>query len=263
MESHTDLLPMTFPLWATFLAIAGAALLALEVGYLLGRRRQQRREGEVHEEPRAMSGALLGFLAFVLAITFGGQMSRFDSYRQVAIDEANAIQKAWLDAEWMPSPHRENIRASLQEYTDRRINRLRADDFEGVISEADRLHEQLWNELRETRRVAGADTPIGQVAESIARMRSLHNTRVAIGVLERMHLVAWSTLIILMALGMGSMGYNAGIAGSRRTGVRVVLVVSFALLVTIIADMNKPEVGWIAVDQRALEFVRQSMPFDP
>jgi hypothetical protein len=263
MESQIYLLPLTFPLWAIFLFVAGTALLALEAGFLLGRRRQQRHKGDVHEEPRAISGALLGFLAFVLAITFGNQSSRFDSYRQVAIDEANAIQKAWLDAEWVPSPLRENIRASLEEYTDRRIEGLRADDIEAVISDADRLHVQLWNQLREAGLDGDLEKPVGQLAESIARIRTLHNNRLAIGMLERMHPVAWGTLIMLMVLGMGSMGYNAGVTGSRRTGVRMVLVVSFSLLVTITADLNKPEVGLISVDQQALEFVRKRMPFGP
>ena len=263
MESQVYLLPINFPLWGIFLAVAGTALLALELGYLLGRRRQRRGQADVHEEPRAMSGALLGFLAFVLAITFGNQESRFDSYRKVAIEEANAIQKAWLDAEWVPSPHREKIRASLREYTDRRIEGLRADDFDQVTGEADRLHDVLWDQLREANQGADAGKPVEQLAQSIARIRSLHNSRLAIGVLERMHPAAWATLIILMVLGMGSMGYNAGVTGSRRTGVRVLLVVSFSLLVTIIADMNKPEVGWISVDQRALEFVQKRMPVNP
>jgi hypothetical protein len=263
MESQIYLLPITFPLWGIFLGIAGVALLALEVGYLLGRRRQRRGKTDVHEEPRAMSGALLGFLAFVLAIVFGNQSGRFDSYRQVATDEANAIQKAWFDAEWIPSPHRENIRASLEEYTESRIEGLRADEFDRVTSDADRLHDQMWNQLRVAGRGGEDDKPIGQLAQSIAHIRSLHNTRLAIGVLERIHPVAWSTLITLMVLAMGSMGYNAGINGSRRTGIRVILVVSFSLLVTVIADINKPEVGWISVDQRALEHVRKRMPLQP
>ncbi len=263
MESQIYLLPITFPLWGIFLGIVSMALLALELGFVLGRRRQRRGKTNVHEEPRAMSGALLGFLAFVLAITFGNQESRFDRYRKVAVDEANAIQKAWLDAEWVPSPHREDIRASLREYTDSRIEGLRADDFDRVTSDADRLHDQMWNQLRAAGQGADGEKPIGQLAQSIANIRSLHNTRLAIGVLERMHPAAWSTLIILMVLGMGSMGYNAGITGSRRTGVRVLLVVSFSLLVTIIADLNKPEVGWISVDQRALEYVQKRMPVNP
>ena len=100
MESQIYLLPITFPLWGIFLGIVSMALLALELGFMLGRRRQRRGKTNVHEEPRAMSGALLGFLAFVLAITFGNQESRFDRYRKVAVDEANAIPAITARMTW-------------------------------------------------------------------------------------------------------------------------------------------------------------------
>ena len=251
------------PLWLIFLLTAGIAFLSMELGFALGQRRRRREEGDVHEESRAASGALLGFLAFVLAISFGNQASRFDDYRSLGVEEANAIQKAWLDAEWVPSPHRETFRAGLEKYVDQRIEMLRADAFEDLLQRSNQLHEQLWNDLKTAVRETGLNKPLEQLSGSLVQVRMLHNERVAVGLIERMHPVAWMTLVTLMVLSMGSMGYSAGIAGSRRTGIRIVVALSFSILVTIVADLNRPETGRISVDQQPLEVVRARMISEP
>jgi hypothetical protein len=78
---------MTLPLWVTFLAVTGIALHALEIGYLLGRRQH---DMDLHGEFQAMSGSLLGLLAFILAMTSGGQVTRFAVYGDSALHPARS-----------------------------------------------------------------------------------------------------------------------------------------------------------------------------
>ena len=118
MQSHGPL--DALPLWGLFMAILLLALLAVEGGYRLGKYRRSRSEQEQEAPVGAMVGATLGLLAFMLAFTFGLAAARFDTRRQVLLDEANAIGTAYLRA-GMLSDRREAIRALLRDYVDTRL----------------------------------------------------------------------------------------------------------------------------------------------
>jgi hypothetical protein len=59
------------PLWGVFATAAVSALLALEVGYRVGRWRHRRAVDEKVAPVGAMVASVLGLLAFMLAFTFG------------------------------------------------------------------------------------------------------------------------------------------------------------------------------------------------
>src|SRR4029450_7972437 len=90
------------PLWGLFLAILILVLLSVEGGYRLGKYRRSRSEEEKEAPVGAMAGATLGLLAFILAFTFGLAAARFDTRRQLLLDEANAIGTAYLRAGMLP-----------------------------------------------------------------------------------------------------------------------------------------------------------------
>ena len=105
------------PLWALFMAILLLVLLAIEGGYRLGQYRRSRSEQEKEAPVGAMVGATLGLLAFMLAFTFGLAAARFDTRRQLLLDEANAIGTTYLRAGMLPN-QREDILALLRDYVD-------------------------------------------------------------------------------------------------------------------------------------------------
>ena len=92
---YTTILDM-LPLWGLFLAILVLVLAAIEGGYRLGSYRHRRSIHEKDAPVGAMVGATLGLLAFMLAFTFGMAASRFDTRKQLVLDEANAIGTTYL-----------------------------------------------------------------------------------------------------------------------------------------------------------------------
>jgi hypothetical protein len=106
--------PLDFlPLWGLFATTVGVVLLAVEAGFRLGRWRHQRSEQEKEPPVGAMVGAILGLLAFPLAFTFGLAASRFDTRRELVLDEANAIGRTYLRAALLPAsiPGRKRLRS--------------------------------------------------------------------------------------------------------------------------------------------------------
>jgi|RhiMetdeSRZDD1v2_1073273.scaffolds.fasta_scaffold21094_2 hypothetical protein len=113
------------PLWGLFLAILLLILLSVEGGYRLGKYRRSRSEEEKEAPVGAMVGVTLGLLAFMLAFTFGLADARFDTRRQVLLDEANAIGTTYLRAGMLPD-RCEDIRTLLRDYVDVRLEAVRS-----------------------------------------------------------------------------------------------------------------------------------------
>ncbi len=57
----------------------------------------------------------LGLLAFMLAFTFGIAANRFDTRKQLVLDEINAIGTTYLRANTLPEPPRTKIRKLLRD----------------------------------------------------------------------------------------------------------------------------------------------------
>src|SRR5215510_9816126 len=129
---QNDALLDYLPLWALYVATVAFVLLSIELGYQLGRRRIRTREPEKESSVGEMIGASLGLLALLLAFTFGFAASRFETRRQVFLDEVNAIGTACLRAALLPESDRRDTRNLLRQYVDIRIEAVRS----GKIKEA-------------------------------------------------------------------------------------------------------------------------------
>ena len=66
-------------------------------------------------------GATLALLGFMLAFTFGFTASRFDSRKQLLLDEVNSIGTTFLRAGFLPEPHCTEVRGLIRKYVDLRI----------------------------------------------------------------------------------------------------------------------------------------------
>src|SRR5262245_51893138 len=99
------------------LLLVAAQMLVHEVCYWLGRRFRTRR-GDAHAEGvNVVVGAMLGLLAFVLALTLSFANSRFSERVQGTLSEANAIGTAWLRAVAIDHVRGPEIARLLEEYT--------------------------------------------------------------------------------------------------------------------------------------------------
>ena len=109
------------PLAALYIITAVVVLVSAEVGWRLGNYRRQLPHHEKDAPVGAIVGATLGLLAFLLAFTFGMAASRYDTRRQLVLQEANAIGTTYLRADMLPEPQRSEIRNLLREYAALRV----------------------------------------------------------------------------------------------------------------------------------------------
>ncbi len=251
------------PLWALLAVTVVLILLAVEAGFRLGRWRLRRAEHELDTPVGAIVAAILGLLAFLLAFTFGMAASRFELRRELILDEANAIGTTYLRAALVPEPHRAEIRTLLREYVDRRLEAVEPGATVPALARSEELQGRLW---AQTVRVAEKNpTPItGLFIQSLNEVIDMHAKRVTLGLRNRIPMTIWGALYFTAVLAMVGVGYHEGLTSSNRTLATVVLVVTFSVVLWLLADLDRPQEGLIRVSQQAMIDLRKSMtPSEP
>ena len=86
------------PLWGVFCLTVAMVLVSIWIGTFLGQRRRRKPDHEAEASLGAIISATLGLLAFMLAFTFGIAAERFQTRRQLLLEEVNAIGTTYLRA---------------------------------------------------------------------------------------------------------------------------------------------------------------------
>jgi hypothetical protein len=102
-----------FPVWFLCVAVIAVVALALRAGILVAQRVRRRSAAAdlASEGIGAVVGAVLGLLAFMMAITFGMAADRRDSRRALLLEEVNSIGTTYLRAGLIPEAQRDASRA--------------------------------------------------------------------------------------------------------------------------------------------------------
>jgi hypothetical protein len=246
------------PVWGLFLTTVVLVLAAIEGGYRFGSYRHRQRDHEQEAPVGAMVGATLGLLAFMLAFTFGMAASRFDTRKQLVLDEANAIGTTYLRTAMLPDK-REEVRTLLRSYVDSRLNAVRTGRVTEEILASEDLQGQLWTAATAIGLQHPDSIVVGLFVQSLNEVIDLHAKRVTAALRNRIPAAIWAALLIIALLSLASMGYHAGLVGTIRSLAIIVVAISFSAVIALIADLDRPQEGTLTVSQQALVDLRQSM----
>ena len=237
-------------------------LLSVECGYRLGRYRRSRQEQEKEAPVGTMVGATLGLLAFILAFTFGLAAARFDTRRQVLLDEANAIGTTYLRAGMLPE-RGDQIRALLRDYVDVRLDAVRSNNVAEGIRRSENIQQQVWAEAETVGQKNSNSIVVGLFVQSLNEMIDLHAKRLQAGVRSRIPGPIWVGLFAVAVLSLTAMGYLEGLSGTRRSLAIIAVAVAFSVVIELIADLDRPQEGVLRISQQALLDVQRSMTPPP
>ena len=229
------------PLWAFFPVTVLLVVAAIEVGYRLGQYRRQQSADEKEAPVGAMSAAALGLLAFFLTFTFGFASSRFDERRHAMLDEVNAIGTCYLRSRLLPTEDGTAVRSLLRQYVHERAE-LTAENIRSTIKHAEEIQHRLWTvAIKVCDQDRSAVTAL--FVSSLNNVIDLHTNRVTYGTRSRLPGVLWQALILVTVLSMGVLGYLEGLARSSRSPAILAVVLTFAVVMTLIADLDRPAEG--------------------
>jgi hypothetical protein len=245
-----------------FLSILGM----LEAGRYWGRKRRAEDPEGAREGIGAVDGALFGVMGLLIAFTFSGAASRYDTRRDLVVTEANAIGTAYLRLDLLPARTQAELRDDFRRYVDSRLAVYRA--LPDLAAAKDRLaasteiQNQIWSKAVTA---CNASEVNGNAVTSlvIAALNDMIDITTTRAMVLQAHPpgMVYAMLVLLVLVGGLLAGYGTA-AGRRRSWMHLIgYAALMAISIYIIIDFEFPRVGLIRLDRfdRVLVEVRESM----
>ncbi len=252
--------PIPVPAFFILFAIVGGA--CYEIGFRVGRWWQDREPGEQEGPTDMLVGSLLALMAFLLAVTMGMASDRFDSRRGLVLEEANAIETAFLRAGYLPQPARDQARELLRTYLPLRIVSSATSPVSANIQRGAELQDEMWAIEEEVASVNSSDL-IASFGESLTEIVNVGQSRITAALYTRVPGTVLWLLIAGSMLTLGMVGYSAGLKRRRSVLSAAVVVIALGAVLTLVIDIDRPREGFVTVSQQPLLDVQQRIGQPP
>lgn len=241
-----------------FLLTVVFMLSMLEAGYRFGLRAQNRPAKAQTAQVRALMGATLGLLAFMLAFTFSNAQSHFKDRMQYQIDEAVVAKNAFMQAGLAEEPLRTRTRELLLDFVDGRlelanaIRQARTNDIPPLLRRSEEIQLELWS--------LGVNDGF---MTSVLRLMDIHTYRLQAALVNRLPVIIWLTLYFTAVMSMIVVGYQAGLSLKRSPVATYSLALAFAAVMMLIMDLDRPLQSLFELDvgvmQQLADFMRTEL----
>jgi hypothetical protein len=245
--------------------IAGCILVTLlvagEVGWRVGH------GGRVEDDAlRALVGgiaaATLGLLGLLLGFTLSMAIGRYDARRTVIVDEANAIGTLWLRAGLLDEPLESELRGTLRDYTDARVDLGRVGSDLGRLRAArersGKLQGAIWSVVERAAQPGPSPAVVSSLIASANAVIDLDELRTS----SLENYVPAPIILLLVgvaAVALALFGWSFGATERRSTISMVLLALLVTTILTIIMDLNRPHRGMMRVGDESLLRLQKSI----
>lgn len=248
----------TLPISGIYVFVVFLMLLSGEIGYQFGRHAQSRKDKDAPAAIGPMVAGLMGMLAFVLAFTFSMAASQHDLRKQNVLKEANAIGTAYLRADLLEPPLALQVKRLLHEYVDIRLKAAAGADMNTAIAQSVDLQNRVWAQVSSAA-LENPNTNTALMIQALNDVIDMHETRISGGLRNRIPVDVWIALAAIITLSMLALGAQVGFSGKRRLVAELPMILAFAVLVTLVVDLNRPQSGLITIGQESMMTLQKSM----
>jgi flagellar basal body-associated protein FliL len=240
----------------------GGFLLATEAGFLLGRRSQSTTDEHSRSQIYTIQGAVLGLLALLLGFTFAMAMSRYDTRKQLVLEESNAIGTTFLRAQLLPESPRKEVSNLLRRYVEVRLDFYHAGNNQKLLREVRDKTERLQNQLWAYGAAVGAKDPravtTGLFLQSLNETIDLNATRIT-AMENHVPEITLVLLYFVAVMATGLIGYGCGLSGIRNFFVTIISSVLIGAVIMVIIDLDRPRHGLIRISQQRMIDLRDNL----
>lgn len=243
------------PLWTVLVAAVLTQVLFIEAGFRYGSARQVKQHKAQMAQVRAIMGASLGLLAFMLAFSFSMAQQHFEERMRAYMLEVSAIDSAFRGSDLIRADAQDHAKDLLRQFTKLRLEitqAARRSDREAVVEmirESERIHDMLWAIAESSMEGAGTGEDTGIFAQSVLAMINAHDARLQAALFNRISPIIWLTLFAMSLLSMVVMGYQAGLTGTRSSLATWTLAITFSAVMTLITDLDRPNMTLFRLNQ--------------
>jgi hypothetical protein len=240
--------------WWVLLSVSALLLAVAELGFRFGMRLYRANDEARKSQIAGVQGATLGLLGLLLAFTFSMSTQRYETRRQQVLNEANAIGGTYLRVTLLPESRQARVRDLLRRYVDVRLDFRRAGEDEAKQFEAERagaaLQRELWTHATEAAK--GGSTPLAAIfITSLNEMIDLDRARYY-SLRDHVPGAVWLLVLFVASVGCFASGYGSGSTGARNRFVNITLPLLIGVVITLIADLDRPRGGLIGVSQQPM-----------
>lgn len=225
---------------------------AIELGRWFGARASVKGSGNVS----TLEGSVLGLVALMIGFTFAVALSRFEARREGVLNEANAIGTAAFRARLLPPPYDRECLDLFREYVDLRLNIERnissPAQMNAAVARSNAIQQALWLRAKEVATKNNAMVPTGLFIQALNEMSGNDEKRLVAlitGVPNIVLIVLYASAVIASAFA----GYASGLDAQRSRAPVYAVIALFITVMLLIQDLDRPNEGYILVNQRALQ----------
>ena len=245
------------------LVLMGVLIAALEISFWVKRGMVKGGSDSIEKSDIALIlGAVLTLLALLLGFTYAMSMGRFETRRQLVIEEANAIGTTYLRAKTLPEPRSSEIQELLRQYTALRVEIAgMADDapekIRGIDNRTKELHGLIWSHAAALARES--PSPIISVfLQTLNEMIDLHSKRLA-AFRNRVPFPIYLVLFVVSIIALWLVGYYFGTGRQKMRILTTMLALLVASVMWLIMDLDQPVRGAIKTSQQSLIDLHQDL----
>ena len=211
-----------------------------------------------------VDGAVFGLLGLLIAFTFSGAVSRFDTRRHLVVDEANAIGTAYLRLDLLPQSAQPALRESFRRYVDSRLAVYqKLPDVRAAKEELARstsLQSEIWAQAVAACRADAPPSAAMLLLPALNEMIDITTVRTVAAETHPPTIIF--AMLAALALASSLLAGHSMVGTSTRSWLHMlVFAATMAIAVYVILDLEFPRLGLIRLDafDKVLVEVRQSM----
>lgn len=196
-------------------------------------------------------GAAFALLAFMLAFTFQIAADRYNTRKELLLDEVTNIRTTYLRAGLLPEPIRTDTKKLLAEYVD-----IRADfandptRVNELLTRSPEILNSLWGYTETLAEQDRSSEVYALFTQSVNDLFDNYNQRITMSLEYRIPSVILWILFIIAFLSFLTLGYQFGISGKGSFMINLMLAIVFAVVMFLILTLDRPETGVARLNQK-------------
>jgi hypothetical protein len=221
-------------------------------GRRLGQRAIRKDGAAARPNVGSLEAAVFALLGLIIAFTFSGALSRFDSRRVQVVQEANAIGTAWLRLDLLPAQAQPKLRATFRAYVDSRIATYRAlPDIEGArhaLALSRELQDEIWEQAVAATRPPGVRPDAAMLL--VPALNDMFDITTARAAATQIHppAIVYVMLLALALVAALLAGYQSAGEGGYDWIHKLAFAGIVSLTVYVILDIEYPRLGLVRID---------------
>lgn len=239
----------SLPIWAILPLLLGVLVLAELSGAVL------RQRLDTSAETFYSTSAAISLLALLIGFTFSVALNRYDTRRDLVVEEAGAITMMWQRIQMETEPQRGAMSLFVRAYVDERlryfeenvtVDRRRAADIA-----ADAMMTELWMHARAMNEADVRPMMTRALIDALTRVDDAAWRREA-AAREHIPQLVMDLLVLFSVMTAAIIGYTT----ATRRRVNQIPNVAFLVLLTLafamVIDLDRPRAGLVQVSQQPM-----------